>query len=136
MTDPIPELPRESKRGPPRTGLIVVAALAGAGVGLAAVYGVGGIKRQGTGGAAPARARRRRGGAPLGAARARRGRRVNAESKPAAAARSRVSRRRRQGGEAFRFPRPHGAPQPVGTGVRALPHENAGAAFARAPSRR
>lgn len=48
MTDPIPELPRESKRGPRRTGLIVVAALAGAAVGLAAVYGIGGIKRNGT----------------------------------------------------------------------------------------
>jgi thiol-disulfide isomerase/thioredoxin len=48
MTDPIPEFPRESKRGPRRTGLIVVAALAGAAVGLAAVYGIGGMKRNGT----------------------------------------------------------------------------------------
>jgi thiol-disulfide isomerase/thioredoxin len=48
MTDPIPELPRESKRGPRRTGLIVVAAIAGAVVGLAAVYEIGGIKRNGT----------------------------------------------------------------------------------------
>jgi thiol-disulfide isomerase/thioredoxin len=48
MTDPIPELPREFKRGPRRLGLIVVAAVAGAAVGLAAVYGIGGIKRNGT----------------------------------------------------------------------------------------
>ncbi len=54
MTDPIPELPRESKRGPRRTGLIVVAALAGAAVGLAAVYGIGGIKRNGTAATDPA----------------------------------------------------------------------------------
>ena len=54
MTDPIPELPRESKRGPRRLGLIVVAALAGATVGLAAVYGIGGIKRNGTAATDPA----------------------------------------------------------------------------------
>ena len=54
MTDPIPDLPRESKRGPRRTGLTVVAALAGAAVGLAAVYGIGGIKRNGTAATDPA----------------------------------------------------------------------------------
>jgi thiol-disulfide isomerase/thioredoxin len=54
MTDPIPELPREAKRGPRRLGLIVVAAIAGAAVGLAAVYGIGGIKRNGTAATDPA----------------------------------------------------------------------------------
>jgi thiol-disulfide isomerase/thioredoxin len=54
MTDPIPELPRETKRGPRRTGLVLVAALLGAAAGLAAVYGIGGIKRNGTAATDPA----------------------------------------------------------------------------------
>jgi thiol-disulfide isomerase/thioredoxin len=54
MTDPIPDLPQDAARGPRRLGLTVVAGLAGAAVGLAAVYGIGGLKRNGTGAADPA----------------------------------------------------------------------------------
>jgi thiol-disulfide isomerase/thioredoxin len=53
MTDPI-ELPPEKARGTRRLGLVVLAGLAGAAVGLAAVYGIGGLKRNGTAAIDPA----------------------------------------------------------------------------------